>query len=225
MHDSFLQSLVDQRRQHLMADAEAHRQLKAARAGRHETPATAGRGAIWADGTLLNVRPIACDDTDRLKRLFGRLSPVSIQMRFFAPIRRLSRAQLARLVDVDHKCRDALVALSNDEIVAVARYDGHCAGEAEIAVTVEDSWQHRGIGKRLARNLSKLAIARGYDTFVAAILPDNRAALRLVRALSPDASIRWSRGEYQASIPLVQSRISGTSAADVVTALSMLDRA
>jgi GNAT superfamily N-acetyltransferase len=212
MHDYFLQSLVDQHRQRLMAGADAHRQLKTARAVRLGTSATAVPGAIWADGTLLNVRPIACDDTDRLKRLFGRLSPRSIQLRFFAPIRRLSSAQLARLVDVDHECRDALVALSNDEIVAVARYDGCCgSGEAEIAVTVEDSWQHRGIGKRLTRNLSKLAIARGYDTFVATILPDNRAALRLVRTLSPDASIRWSRGEYQASIPLVQSPISGTS--------------
>ena len=210
MHDYFLQSLVDQRRQHLMAGADARRQLNTARAVRHETSATAGRGAIWADGTLLNVRPIASDDTDRLKRLFGRLSPRSIQLRFFAPIRRLSSAQLARLVDVDHECRDALVALSNDEIVAVARYDGQCGSEAEIAVTVEDTWQHRGIGKRLTRNLSKLAIARGYDTLVAYIMPDNRAALRLVRTLSPDVSIRWSGGAYQASIPLVQRRMSGT---------------
>jgi ribosomal protein S18 acetylase RimI-like enzyme len=210
MHDYFLRALVDQHRRHLMAEADAHRQIKAADAVRYESSAPAVPGLIWAEGTQLTVRPIACDDSDRLTRLFGRLSPRSIQLRFLSPIRRLSRAQLARLVDVDHECREALVALSNDEIIAVARYDGVCgSGEAEIAVTVEDAWQHRGIGKRLTRRLSKLAIARGYDTFVADILPDNRAALSMVRKLSPDASIRWSRGEYRASIPLLRSRASG----------------
>jgi L-amino acid N-acyltransferase YncA len=112
--------------------------------------------------------------------------------------------QLTRLVNVDHDCREALVALSNDEIVAVARYEAECGDHAaEIAVTVEDTWQRRGIGKRLTRRLSTLAIARGFDTFVASILPDNRAALSFVRTLSSDASIRWNRGEYEASIPLL----------------------
>jgi GNAT superfamily N-acetyltransferase len=202
MHEHILSSLVDEHRRHLMAGAAAHRQV-AARTRPHGTTTTAP-DVLWAEGTLLQVRPIAGDDTERLVRLFGRLSPRSIQLRFFAPIRRLSRVQLTRLVNVDHDCREALVALSNDEIIAVARYEAECgAHAAEIAVTVEDTWQRRGIGKRLTRRLSTLAVARGFDTFVASILPDNRAALRFVRTLSSDASIRWNRGEYEASIPLL----------------------
>jgi GNAT superfamily N-acetyltransferase len=203
MHEYILRSLVHQHGQHLMVGASAHRQITEARAWPHGRP-TAVPDVLWAEGTLLHVRPIAGDDTDRLVRLFGRLTPRSIQLRFFAPIRRLSRAQLTRLANVDHDCREALVALSNDEIIAVARYDAECgARAAEIAVTVEDTWQHRGIGTKLSRRLSSLAIARGFDTFVASILPENRAALRLVRTLSSDTSIRWNRGEYEASIPLV----------------------
>ena len=205
MHDYFSQSSAEQRRHHLLAEADDYRLAKATRTSPYEGPVPRVRDVIWAEGTLLNVRPIAGDDSDRLSRLFGRLSPRSIQLRFFSPIRRMSRAQLARLVEVDHASREALVALSNDEIIAVARYDAadRSTGEAEIAATVEDSWQNRGVGMRLTRRLSTLAVARGCDTFVASILPDNRAALSLVRALSPATSVRWSGGTYEASIPLV----------------------
>jgi len=68
---------------------------------------------------------------------------------------------LARLTDVDHLRRDALVALEGDEIVAVARYDAARTDDgddadtrdAEIAVTVVDAWQRRGLGHRLLQRL------------------------------------------------------------------------
>ena len=108
------------------------------------------------DGAVLTVRPIAPDDVDRLGRMFERLSPTTIYRRFFSPIHEASPRMLMRLTNVDHDRREALVALDGDEIVAVARYDGQAGAiEAEIAVTVEDAWQHRGVGKRLARRLAR----------------------------------------------------------------------
>jgi RimJ/RimL family protein N-acetyltransferase len=153
--------------------------------------------------TKLTVRAITITDAERLARLFGRLSATSVHFRFFSPISRPPRAALLRLADVDHVRRDALVALDGDEIVGVARYDGRPGSrEAEIAITIEDAWQHRGVGKRLAVRLAGLATDRGYDTFVATMLPDNRAALGLVRKLVPDATVRWAGGEYEAALPL-----------------------
>jgi len=202
MHEYMMRSLVEQHRHQFMSQADIRRQTGGGRADGSGFQPREVRG-IWAEGTMLDVRPIESDDTDRLKRLFGRLTTRSVQLRFFAPIRQLSRSQLTRLVDVDHDEREALVALSHDEIVAVARYARReRPGLAEIAVTVEDTWQQRGIGKRLSRRLSTLAVERGFDAFVASILPENRAALRLVKALSPDAAIRWNHGVYEASIPL-----------------------
>jgi RimJ/RimL family protein N-acetyltransferase len=158
------------------------------------------------DGRELTVRPITITDAERLARLFSRLSPSSVHFRFFSPVSRPPRAALLRLADVDHCRREALVALDGDEIVAVARYDDQNGShQAEIAVTVEDAWQHRGIGQRLARRLGLLAVERGYDTFVATVLPDNRAALGLVHKLVPDATVRWAGGEYEAAIPLVRA--------------------
>jgi len=174
------------------------------------TPAT-GTEILYIDDTALTIRPIAIGDVERLARLFTRLSPESVHFRFFSPISRPPRAALLRLADVDHRRRDALVALEGDEIVAVARYDGRPndggkpSNQAEIAMTVEDSWQRRGLGKSLARRLAGLATDRGYDTFVATMLPDNRAALGLVRKLVPDATVRWAGGEYEADMPLVHA--------------------
>ncbi|HUI47101.1 MAG TPA: GNAT family N-acetyltransferase [Acidimicrobiia bacterium] len=160
-------------------------------------------GIMRVDDKELAIRPIAISDVERLVRLFDRLSPASVHFRFFSPVARPPRSALLRLADVDHGRRDALVALDGDEIIAVARYDGREGShQAEIALTVEDAWQHRGLGRRLARRLADLALDRGYDTFVATMLPDNRAALGLVRKLVPDAAVRWSGGEYEAALPL-----------------------
>jgi GNAT superfamily N-acetyltransferase len=161
---------------------------------------------IRIDDIELTVRPITIADAERLARLFARLSPSSVHFRFFSPISRPPRAALLRLADVDHCRREALVALAGDEIVAVARYDGRAGShQAEIAVTVEDAWQHRGLGQLLAKRLGMLAVERGYDTFVATMLADNRAALGLVHKLVPDATVRWAGGEYEAALPLVRA--------------------
>jgi GNAT superfamily N-acetyltransferase len=162
--------------------------------------------AIVVDGEALTIRPIEITDADGLAAFFTRLSPHTVYFRFFSPVRRPPRAALLRLADVDHRRREALVALRGDDIVAVARYDGRPdSSSAEIAVTVEDDWQHRGVGSALATRLAKLARGRGYEQFVATMLPDNRAAVGLVRKLSPDATLRFASGEYEATFPLTRA--------------------
>jgi RimJ/RimL family protein N-acetyltransferase len=171
-------------------------------------PASLTSDVLRVENATLDVRPVDITDADRLARMFGRLSRESVRARFFSPIRRLPRPMLLRLADVDHARRDALAALHDDEIVAVARYDelrtAQPAGarDAEIAITVEDAWQHRGIGLRLARRLCVVARDRGYDAFVARILPENRAALDLMRKLAPDAKVTFAGGDYEARFPL-----------------------
>jgi RimJ/RimL family protein N-acetyltransferase len=158
---------------------------------------------------LVTFRPIELSDVDRLDRMFRRLSAESIRYRFFSPLTRVPRAALLRLAVVDHQRSEALVALDDDEIVGIAGYnglefeDGPNAREAELAVSIEDRWQRRGLGRALARRLAAVARARGCDAFVVRILPENRAALGLLRALVPDADVRFSEGEYGARVPLV----------------------
>jgi GNAT superfamily N-acetyltransferase len=163
---------------------------------------------LRVDNAVLTIRPIEITDVDRLARMTQRLSPTSIYFRFFAPIKRLPWSALLWLANVDHCRRDALVALDGDEIVAVARYDrlrepdGSDLLDAELAVTVEDAWQHRGLGRQLTNRLCVLARERGCDAFRVTILADNRAALKLMRQLAPDAVIQLTDGTYEARLPL-----------------------
>jgi GNAT superfamily N-acetyltransferase len=152
----------------------------------------------------LVTRLIRSDDTERLERLFGRLSPDTIYRRFFSPIPRLSRGCLRALIDVDHDDREAIVAVADGEIVAVARYDRSwtAPAEAEVAVLVEDAWQRHGVGARVLRDLGALAWARGIDTFTASTLGDNSSAIGIARALVPSASASIESGEVILRMPL-----------------------
>ncbi|HEX7165947.1 MAG TPA: GNAT family N-acetyltransferase [Acidimicrobiales bacterium] len=156
------------------------------------------------DERTVTIRPMEESDLEALRRLFFRLSPETVYRRFFRPIREPSNSVLRYLVAVDHDRREALVAEVEGEIVAVARYDRAAdrPDEAEVAIVVEDAWQHRGLGQRLMRRLALLAVDRGVEVFVAGVLGGNRDAVHLVRALSPAADVHFDAGELVVRAPL-----------------------
>ena len=84
------------------------------------------RGVLsLADGTSVAVLPVSPADAPALKRLHGRLSERSIELRFFEPLEVLSdglASHLARAPDEDHLALAALEPDGGEEIVAVVRY-------------------------------------------------------------------------------------------------------
>jgi GNAT superfamily N-acetyltransferase len=155
------------------------------------------------DGRSVSVRPLREDDGDRLRRLFFRLSPLSVYRRFMSPLPAPREEGLRRLLDVDHREREALAALDGDEIVAVARYARRPgSGAAEIAVVVADDWQRDGLAHLLLERLAALAQRRGIEQFQATVLGDNAPAMHLVRNLFPTSRARWETGVAEFEIPL-----------------------
>ena len=151
----------------------------------------------------VRMRPLQPEDRERLRRLFFRLSPLSVYRRFASPLRAPSNPCLDWLVDVDHVEREAIAALEGDEIVAVARYYRRpFADSAEIAVVVADDWQRRGLGILLLRRLGRLARRRGVRTFTGIALGENRPALELIRRLARRPTFRWASGQIEFEIPL-----------------------
>ena len=70
--------------------------------------------------------------------------------------------------------------------VGIARYV-RCADDpqaADIAVTVVDGWQRRGLGTELLRLLCDRARQEGICRFTAEVAADNAAVLALLRNLS-----------------------------------------
>lgn len=155
-----------------------------------------------SDGSEVELRPLEADDKERLSRLFYRLSPESVYHRFLSPLHEPHDAGLDRLVDLDHDRREALAAMSGDEVVGVARYfrDRETA-TADLAVLVEDAWQGRGLSRILIERLRDLARSRGIEAFTATILSENRPAIRMVRRVFPGAVFTFDGPELTTLMP------------------------
>jgi GNAT superfamily N-acetyltransferase len=139
---------------------------------------------MLADGTRLGVRPLEPTDRAALESAVARLSPTSRYLRFAAPKPRLTKTDLDQLLSVDHHDHEALLAYdpATGEGVAVARYvrlrDEPDA--AELAVTVLDDWQGRGVGTALTALLVERARAEGLSRLRAITLAENRRAVSMV---------------------------------------------
>jgi nucleotide-binding universal stress UspA family protein/RimJ/RimL family protein N-acetyltransferase len=137
------------------------------------------------DGTRVTVRPIRRDDRELLRTAFARLSPESRYRRFFTNVASLSERDLDYLTDVDHHRHEALVAIEpgTSEGLGVARFIRTDEGQAELAVTVVDDWQGRGVGGVLLDALADRARAEGIRRFTATVLTSNEEARALVGRL------------------------------------------
>jgi len=142
------------------------------------------------DGTVVRLRALQPSDGDELRAGFARLSPRSRYLRFFSPVPRLPEPMLRRLLGMDGWNHVAIVAETiplydePPEPLGVARFIrlANEPAKAEMAVTVIDELQGRGLGRLLVRALADLARSRGVAGLVAVVLAENVAMARLVRA-------------------------------------------
>jgi acetyltransferase len=148
----------------------------------HPYPAELESTLRLRDRREVRVRPIRPEDAGREKRFFDRLSDQSRYQRFMQYMRELPPKLLARFTQLDYDRELALVALWQDEFVAVGRYTPNADGAtAEFALTVADDWQGKGLGRALLERLCEAARAAGYQALLGHILEANRDMLDLAR--------------------------------------------
>ena len=142
------------------------------------------RTVTLRDGARATLRSIAPEDGPLLAAAFERLSEESRYRRFFTTKSELSATELAYFVDVDHRDHEAIIAIgpSSGEALGVARYirSSDDAELAEVAVTVVDDWQRRGLGRALLDRLTYHARREGVRRFSALVQSDNPNALALL---------------------------------------------
>jgi GNAT superfamily N-acetyltransferase len=143
---------------------------------------------VLADGGRVLVRPVVPSDRDELAAGYRRLSSRSRHTRFFSPPDDLDDDDLDYLTILDYRDHFAVAAFLLDEPgqpgVAVARYvrDPDDPSRAEVAITVLDDHQRRGIGTLLMQRLAAVAATNDIDTFVQFVLWDNDDMVGLLRA-------------------------------------------
>jgi RimJ/RimL family protein N-acetyltransferase len=166
------------------------------------SPVDTGRLTL-ADGTVLSVRPIEPGDADRLVRFHHGLSDQTTYLRFFTVHPNLHPSEVERFTNVDHVDREAVVAVLDGEIVAVARFDAlGDSGDAEVAFVVADELQGRRIGAALLQELADRARARGLRRFVAETLPHNHRMLAVFRHAAMPVESRFVDGVVTVTLEL-----------------------
>jgi RimJ/RimL family protein N-acetyltransferase len=136
-----------------------------------------------ADGTKVMVRPLLYGDRFELADAFEQLSMSARRMRFFMPPEHLDEGNLEYLTNLDYHDHFAWAAFAEDEPgrpgIGVARYIRvrDAPEAAEVAVTVLDAYQRRGLGTLLLRLLADVAADKGVRTFISYVRWDNVGAV------------------------------------------------
>jgi RimJ/RimL family protein N-acetyltransferase len=214
IHPDFQHAMVRERSATLLAAAAAQRRVRQARSAAAAADADAGsRQVKLRDGSAVLIRPVHRTDTSLLADGFARLSERSRWTRFLGRKNALTEADLRYFTDVDHHDHEALGALDHVRGggVGIARYvrDREDRRAAEIAVTIVDDWQGRGLGTELLARLSDRACQEGIHRFTAVVAADNAAANGLLRN-SGASLIHRGRGivEYELDLTCVRTQAS-----------------
>lgn len=178
--------------------AESLEWLPSSRPPAHQLPDGVRQVGVLGDGTPVSVRPLVAADRAWFAEWAASLSDQSKYRRFFSCYTELSARMLDRLVDdVDGIRHVAFVATvpafpapggppswpdARTVPVAVGRFirPRTDATVAELACTVTDAWQGRGVGTLVLRALVIAARALGVSTFTATVLAENLPSLRLL---------------------------------------------
>ena len=141
------------------------------------------------DGSRVILRPAIPADRELLVEGFERLSPESRYRRFFAPLKAISPSLLDYLMSMDYVDHFAWAALSaapgpEGELqgLGISRYIRLAdPTAAEMAVTVVDDWQGKGLGRILLDALVLEALENGITRFEGDVLTENGPMQELLR--------------------------------------------
>lgn len=161
------------------------------------------------DGSPVLIRPVTPADKPVLREGFTRLSEESRYRRFMRPVKELSEAELDYLTRIDYATHMAWVAVDPENPdhpgLGVARYIQlpRDPKVAEVAITVVDSHQGRGLGTILLSVITRSAIQHGIEVFVAQVLMHNVPMLKLLQELGGTVTLEHP-GVVAVRIPLPQ---------------------
>ncbi len=151
-----------------------------------------------ADGRVVWLRLLRAEDAPRLTDLCHRLSPLSLRQRFLHSAVRCDALDVEGLAAVDQVQRVAVAAVadpaSEGPILAVGRFHGDGSDRAEMALVVEDAYQHQGLGRLLLGWLVGEAARRGLRVLDGYVLYDNQPILRLLRSSGQPLEVNWDGG-------------------------------
>lgn len=159
--------------------------------------------AVLADGSVVTIRPLCSDDLGELERLHGELTEEDRYFRFFGfPSRTGLDRFLRGLVAVGDAHLLALGAFRGDHLVGIGHFETLVGEVAEVAFLVEHRLHARGVATLLLEHLVAAARQRGIRMFLAEVLAENSAMLRVLLDSGLRCSTRLDGTTYQVKLDL-----------------------
>ncbi len=143
---------------------------------------------IQCAGEAITIRPIRLMDQAMEAEFVRGLSPETRRFRFLGSTRELSPDLLRSFCEVDGRHSMAFVATvrtdGRESEIGVARFAPNSAEDVrEMAVTVADAWQHKGLGTALAEQLFAFAKGHGIRELYSVDSADNSSMRHLAADL------------------------------------------
>ena len=159
------------------------------------------------EGPAIEMRPATALDADAIVALYEGLSAESRHARFMQATPRLHSSLRAALADIEAAtvwlAFDAGACIGEARVVRSSRQ--HCA---DLAVTIADEYQGRGLGRRLAKRAVRELLRNG-ECVSMSMMATNYAAAKLARR----AGVRLRLDDGALEGELAPSTASGCGAA------------
>ena len=163
------------------------------------------------NGDDVVYRPIRPEDEPLLIRLHQALSERTVYLRYFQPLKlsqRTAHERLTRICFIDYD-REMALAVEHKkpdgetQIIGIGRMSKlRGLHEAEMAVLVDDRYQHQGMGTELYRRLIEVAREEHLTRIVSTILSENREMQAICRKLGFEMKADLEDGTIQAELKL-----------------------
>ena len=143
------------------------------------------RWLTGGDGRRVFVRPVRPEDEAMYRTFFAQVSPEDLRLRFFAPVKDISHAFIARLTQIDYARALALCAtLENGEMLGAVRLMLDADHESgEFAILLRSDQKGRGLGSALMKMMIDYGQREGVKHIEGQVLAENTTMLAMCQQL------------------------------------------
>jgi RimJ/RimL family protein N-acetyltransferase len=158
-------------------------------------------------GLITTLRPVKITDEPALKEFFYSLSDRSMYTRFMTVRKEMSHEALQEYTVIDYTKEMVILATVEKEgqefVVGLAEYylDDESLG-ANVAFTIRDEYQNKGVGTELLQYLVYLAKREGLHSLTAEVLAENKPMMRVFQKLKLPMEVTTSGEVHELVIRL-----------------------
>ena len=157
---------------------------------------------VLRDGSTVRIRVMRPADEPSLLALLQSLSDESRWLRFYSTANGSALATEAhREANLDQTFGLLAFSGADERVVGHAFYAVIDEHRAEVAFTIANDFQGRGLGTMLLGQLAEVATARGIQVFEAEVVAANHAMLHVFRASGFPIEVDATAGQLQVTFP------------------------